>query len=92
MKRFRQLEFLIFKLGGVAGAVRRLVYRWKGVFTSSLIRMALAKKYPLLEPAPFQIHDTLDWMRQQNRILVVCNTAWELVYKIAPYQLQFKFA
>jgi hypothetical protein len=52
MKRMRQLEFLVFKLGGVAGAIRRLVYRWNGVFTSSLIREALARKYPLLEPAP----------------------------------------
>jgi len=92
MKRMRQLEFLIFKLGGVAGAIRRLVYRWKGVFTSSLIRTALAEQYPILEPAPYQIQDTLDWMRIQNRIQVVCDNTWELIYKIAPYQLQFKFA
>ena len=91
MKRMRQLEFLVFKLGGVAGAIRRLVYRWQGVFTSSLIRAAMAAKYPLLEPAPYQVHDTLDWMRIQNRILVVCDTAYELVYKIAPYQLHFRF-
>ena len=91
MKRMRQLEFLIFKLGGVAGAVRRLVYRWKGVFTSSLIGTALAKKYPVLEPAPYQIQDILDWMRIKNRIQVVCDNSWELIYKIAPYQLQLKF-
>jgi len=92
MKRMRQLEFLVFGLGGVAGAVRRLVYRWKGLFTSSLIGAALAKKYPALDPAPYQVSDILDWMRIQRRIQVVCDNSWELVYKIAPYQLQFKFA
>lgn len=91
MKRMRQLEFLVFKAGGVAGAIRRLVYRWKGVFTSSLITAALARKYPLLEPAPTQVHDVLDHMRARNRILVVASNAWELLYKIAPYQLTFKF-
>ena len=91
MKRHRQLRFLIFKLGGVAGAIRRIVYRWQGLFTSSLIRAALAVKYPLLEPAPYQIQDVLDWMRSTNRILLVANNPWELIYKTAPYQLTFKF-
>lgn len=91
MKRMRQLEFLVFKLGGVAGAIRRLIYRWKGVFTSSLIGAALARKYPLLEPAPFQVQDTLDWLRSRNRIQVVADNTWELIYKISPYQLTFKF-
>lgn len=58
MKRLTQLEFLVFKLGGVAGAIRRLIYRWKGVFT----------------------------------IEIVYHNTWELVYKLSPYQLQFKFA
>ena len=91
MKRHRQLEFLVFKLGGVAGAVRRLIYKWKGLFSSSLIREALARKYPMLEPAPYQIHDILDWMERRNRIqCAICN-AWEKLYKLAPYQLTLKF-
>ena len=53
---------------------------------------ALAKKYPVLEPAPYQIQDILDWMRIKNRIQVVCDNSWELIYRISPYQLQFKFA
>ena len=92
MKKFRQLEFLVFKLGGVAGAIRRIIYRWKGLFTSSLIREVLARKYPLLEPAPYQVHDTLDWMRTKNRIQVVDCNSCELIYKLAPYQLKFAFA
>lgn len=87
MKRLSQLEFLIFKLGGVAGAIRRLVYRWKGLFTSSLIREALGREYPVLDPAPYQVQDALDLMRQQHRIEVIPSTnPWELIYKIAPYQ------
>ena len=92
MKRTRQLQFLVFKLGGVAGAIRRIIYKWKGLFSSSLIREALARKYPLLEPAQYQVHDTLDWMEERNRIrCVVCN-AYEKLYKIVPYQLKFSFA
>lgn len=91
MKRLTQLEFLVFKLGGVAGAIRRLIYRWKGVFTSSLITAELAYKYPLLEPANGQVQATLDYMRLLRRIEIVYHNTWELVYKIAPYQLTFKF-
>ena len=31
-------------------------------------------------------------MRIKNRIQVVCDNSWELIYRISPYQLQFKFA
>ncbi|GEM_PF-3182276 len=92
MKRHRQLEFLVFKLGGVAGAVRRLIYKWKGLFSSSLIREALARKYPMLEPAQHQIQDTFEWMEKRNRIQCVLCNAWEKLYKLAPYQLKFSFA
>ena len=92
MKRMTQLEFQVFRLGGVAGAVRRLVYKWKGLFTSSLIRSALARKYPLLEPAPYQIQDTLEWLEIRCRIECVYANIWERVYKLAPYQLKFSFA
>lgn len=88
----RQLEFLVFKLGGVAGAIRRIVYRWRGLFTSSLIRFELARKYPLLEPAQYQIQDTLEWMEKCNRIQCVLVNTWEKLYKLAPYQLKFHFA
>ena len=92
MKRFRHLEFLVFKLGGVAGAVRRIIYRWKGLFTASLIQTALVRKYPLLVPAPFQVQDTLEFMERCNRIQTVLCDSWERLYKLAPYQLKFRFA
>jgi hypothetical protein len=92
MKRMRQLEFLVFKRGGVAGAIRRLVNRWKGLFSSSVLREALARKYPLLEPAPSQIQDTLEWMEHCRKIRCVMVSAWEKLYQRAPQQLWFKFS
>jgi hypothetical protein len=91
MKRLRQLEFLVFKRGGVAGAIKRLVNRWNGLFSSSGLREALARKYPLLEPAPFQIQDTLEWMERRNKIICAMVNAWEKLYRRAPQQLWFKF-
>ena len=51
MKRLTFLEFLIFRLGGVSGCTRRLVFQKKGLFTANEIRAELALKYPRLVPA-----------------------------------------
>lgn len=91
MKSLKQLEFLIFQRGGVAGAIRRIVNRWRGLFASSHIREVLAKRYPLLEPAAYQIQDTLEWMERRNKIQCVLINAWEKLYKLCPQQLWFKF-
>jgi hypothetical protein len=50
MKRLTFLEFLIFRLGGVSGVTRRLVFQKKGLFTINEIRAELASKYPRLVP------------------------------------------
>ena len=91
MKRLKQLEFLVFKRGGVAGAIRRIIYRWRGLFTSSLITAELARKYPMLWPAEHQVQDNLEYLRSRNRIQIAGFNPWELLYKLAPYQLTFKF-
>jgi hypothetical protein len=67
MKR-RQIHYLVFKLGGVAGAIRRIIRHWRGLFTSSQIREVLARQYPLLEPHTHQIQDTLDWLEKSRLI------------------------
>jgi len=87
----KQLEFLIFKRGGVAGAIKRIVNRWKGLFSSSAIRGALGLKYPLLDPAPYQVQDTPEWMERRNKIQCVLINAWEKLYQLAPQQLWLKF-
>lgn len=48
MKRHQinRLAWLVFKRGGVAGAVRRIIYRWQGIFTASHIYSKLVRKYP----------------------------------------------
>ena len=50
MNKIAIIEHLVFKRGGVTGAIRRLVYRWRGVFSVTLIKAALARRYPLLVP------------------------------------------
>lgn len=68
MKNLIIIEHLVFKLGGGTGAVRRLVYRWRGAFSVTLIKAALARRYPLLVPAPFQVEDAFAQMELSKQI------------------------
>ena len=70
MKNLAALEFLIFKRGGVTGAVRRIVFRWRGYFSASQIKLTLAKRYPLLVPAVNQVEDALESMERARQICV----------------------
>ena len=88
----RYLEFLVFKCGGVAGAIRRIVYRCQGIFTSSLIHAKLLRKYPLLVPNHHQLIDCLKTMEMQKRIQCVLINTCGIFYKLAPRQQWFQFS
>jgi hypothetical protein len=94
MKRsqLRYLAFLVFKRGGVSGAIRRIVYGWKGIFTTGMIYGKLLQKYPLLVPSDYQLFDCLERMVKQNRIVRVLVNACDTFYKLAPRQLWFRFS
>ena len=91
-RQLKQLEFLIFKRGGVSGAIRRIVYRFNGIFTFSMVHGKLLRKYPLLVPNDYQVVDCLGTMERQNRIQRILENACDVFYKLAPYQLWFKFS
>jgi len=75
-----QLRVLVFKLGGVAGAIRRIVRRFRGVFTSSVVYAELLFRYPLLEPATGQIQDALESIACERVIRCLGCNGWELLY------------
>lgn len=79
-RQYWQLRVLIFKLGGVAGAIRRIVRRMRGVFTSSLVYAELMLRYPLLEPAAGQLQDALEAMAHERIIRCIGCNGWELLY------------
>jgi hypothetical protein len=71
----RAIAIFVFKRGGVGGAVRRLVYGQKSIFTSVGIHGAFYRKYPHIEPAPFQIQDCLDALEKWRAIeCLPCNS------------------
>ena len=76
-----QLRVLLSKLGGVAGAIHRIVRRFNGVFTSSDVRLRLAVKYPLLDPAPYQVQDSLEGLILRGVIRSLGCNGWEILYR-----------
>jgi len=82
MKNLEALKFLIFKRGGVTGAVRRLVFRWRGYFSASQVKLAMAKRYPLLVPAVHQVEDALGDMERARQICAVFCGALETYFEL----------
>jgi hypothetical protein len=69
-RREAAIVTLITKHGGVAGAVRRIVFSWHGRFSCVQIRIALGRRYPLLVPNTYQVEDSLDDF--ERRRLIAC--------------------
>lgn len=90
-KQFSYLAFLVFKRGGVAGAIRRIIYRWKGIFNANMIYGRLREKYPLLIPNGMQLLDCISAMERQGKIQAILSNAWDTFYRLAPMQLCLKF-
>jgi hypothetical protein len=89
-RRMTVLEFLVFRLGGVAGATRRIIFGWPGGFTANQIRLALAKRYPRLTPANGQIEDIIAQLVQYKHLIIVCNNSHGVVYKRATHRPAFR--
>jgi hypothetical protein len=53
--RIAAIRELIFKRGGVAGGIRRVVFAWNGRFSAVQIGIALVRQYPLLIPNTYQV-------------------------------------
>jgi hypothetical protein len=72
-RRLAAIASLVFQYGGVTGAVRRIVFGWRGRFSSIQIRIALARRWPLLVPNQYQVEDCLEQMERFQQIdCVVC--------------------
>ena len=89
--RLAAIAALVFKRGGVAGAVRRIVFQWNGRFSGVQISIALARKYPLLVPNKYQVQDCLDRMERFGLIqCVVCRHSklYQRTYEASRFQFQ----
>ena len=75
------LTVLICRLGGVAGAVRRIVFAWPGEFSVRQIENSLRQLYPGLHPNEHQVADVIERMRRQQLIEVVAEDAGGQVFR-----------
>ncbi|MCX6896285.1 MAG: hypothetical protein NTZ16_12470 [Verrucomicrobia bacterium] len=75
------LAVLICRLGGVAGAVRRIVFAWPGEFSTRQIENSLRQLYPGLHPNEHQVADVIERMRRQQLIEVVAEDAGGQVFR-----------
>ena len=60
------LVVLVYRLGGVAGAVRRIVFAWPGEFTVEQIENSLHQLYPGLRPGKDQVAAIIERLRWQH--------------------------
>jgi len=70
-QRAAAIAVLVFKFGGVSGAVRKIVYGWRGKFSAVQISIALQRRWPLLIPNQYQVADCLEAMERQGLIKCV---------------------
>lgn len=90
-RRLGRLHILVFKLGGVAGATRRIIRKQNGLFDRNNIYGELLTRYPELEPAPYQLQDIMENLECKRFIECVQFDDNGKVYKQAPHQLYFNF-
>jgi hypothetical protein len=83
-RRGPSLEKLIFHLGGVAGAVRRIVHRSPSPLTMEQIRRRLEFKHPQLRPATNQVEDVVTRLIEQRRVVVKANERKVRTYSWSP--------
>lgn len=69
--RLAAIAILIHQMGGVAGAVWRLVWSSQGRFSAVQIRIALRYRWPLLVPNKYQVEDCLEALERQKVIACV---------------------
>lgn len=62
------LEHLVFNLGGVAGAVRRIIHQSSQPLNLNQIYWRLQKQYPILQPARNQVEDVIQDLLALGRV------------------------
>lgn len=62
------LETLVFKMGGVSGAARRIINSWHRPFSINELKVALHRKHPELIPGDGQIEGVIERMIRSNKI------------------------
>jgi len=66
--RLDAIADLVFRRGGITGAVYRLVSNWPGQFSKAQISIALRGRWPVLVPNRYQVSDCLDRFERQGLI------------------------
>ncbi len=67
-RRGPSLEDLVFRMGGVAGAVRRIVHRSPRPLTMNQIHARIQQQHPALRPARSQVEDTIQDLVAHGRV------------------------
>lgn len=83
-RRTAAIAVLIRQYGGVTGAVRRIVFGWRGTFSSVQISIALQRRWPLLTPNQYQVTDCLGDMEEQRLIECVVQKHTKIFQRIKP--------
>ena len=72
---------LVFARGGMAGAIRRIIFGWFGRFSAAQISIALRRRWPLLTPNKHQVADCLDWL-EKRRFTIAGSNAYTKTFQI----------
>ena len=67
-RRERFIWFFISRLGGVSAVTRRIILRWRGVFTWNDIYGEFCRRYPSIDPHPDQLHDAIAHLKRRGLI------------------------
>lgn len=80
--RIAAIAYLVFQRGGIAGAVRQIVYGWRGRFSAAQINIALRRRWPILVPPKHQVEDCLNYLEKQRVIKCVIHKHSKLYIRI----------
>lgn len=78
--RRESIEALVFRLGGVAGAVRRIL-KARARVSASEVHAALEEQHPQLKPATNQVEEILQRMVDRRQVEVKTNTTKLRLYE-----------
>jgi hypothetical protein len=79
------IAYFVFERGGIAGAVRRLVFGWRGRFSAVQIEIALRRRWPLLVPNKHQVADCIDRL-ERLRVIECIAQRHSKIYQRREYE------
>lgn len=65
------LKTLVFKMGGVSGATRRIIFSWRFPFTLNLLKLELRRRHPELIPGDGQIEGVIENLLKNKRLTLI---------------------